>query len=164
MALRALSAWRFAPCQHGASRLVSMALRALSARFSLRLPLVGTAPGSARRLVRESSRGATTSVRSFRRRKRSFVPGRANAESPRAEALPTSEARRAQRADKPAKQACQRNMSLSGGIRRSLALPDAGEYGYPRTIATGIPSVLPVTSSAAAASSSATARTLASIG
>ena len=55
-------------------------------------------------------------------------------------------------------------MSLSGGMSSSLALPEAGEYEYPRTMARGIPSVLPITSSAAAASSSATARTLASIG
>src|ERR687890_587640 len=60
--------------------------------------------------------------------------------------------------------AAYRNMSLSGGMRSSLALPEAGEYAYPRTMASGIPSVLPITSSAAAASSSATASTLASIG
>ena len=60
--------------------------------------------------------------------------------------------------------AAYRNMSLSGGMRSSLALPEAGEYEYPRTMARGMPSVLPITSSAAAASSSATASMLASMG
>jgi hypothetical protein len=37
-----LSARRFAPCQHGASRLVSTALRALSARSGFQPSLVST--------------------------------------------------------------------------------------------------------------------------
>jgi hypothetical protein len=60
--------------------------------------------------------------------------------------------------------AAYRNISRSGGMMSSLALPEADEYEYPRTMARGIPAVLPITSSAAAASSSATASTLASIG
>jgi len=54
----------------------------------------------------------------------------------------------------------QRKRSRVGSIISSFAVPDMNAYSYPRMIATGTFSTLPITSSAALATSSATASTV----